>query len=313
MCSLSLVPHRATAATPRLCLLGVPPPSEHRTYYEGFFRGLKEFGYEEGRTVMVDYRAAGEDVSRFGRLAEECVRQRPDVIVAATTPATLAAKRATQTIPIVMMGITDPLSTGIVKSLGRPEGNVTGQAGVEGDIAGKRLEILRELVPGLRRLLVITYSSDPTTAPQLETLRLVARRFGIGLVVNDVRSIDELPAAFSAGVQDKVDAVLLTTATIFGVHRKRVMELVTRHRLPIMGFSQLDVEAGALSSYGIDWNDLRRGSAAYVDKILKGARPSELPVAQVTRFQLWFNARAARALGITIPPTLLLRADGVIE
>ena len=211
------------------------------------------------------------------------------------------------------MGASDPLVTGLVESLARPGGNVTGQAAMEGGIAGKRLEVLREIVPRLRRLLVITYGADPITAPQLNTLHSAARTFNIGLVVRDIRSIDELAEAFASGVQQQVEAVLFTTATIFEVHRQRVVELMTRHRLPTTGFSRLDVEVGALSSYGISWRDFWRGSAAYVDKILKGAKPAALPIQQPTKFELAINLKTAKALGLTIPPSLLQRADQVIE
>jgi putative ABC transport system substrate-binding protein len=301
------------AAIPRVCFLTFDPGTLRSTRFGLFFQGLHDLGYEDGRTISIDYLSANGRAERFPALAAECLRLKADVIVVSTTPAAQAAKNATRTIPIVMLPLGDPVGTGLVDSLARPGGNVTGLSQMAPALAAKRLELLKQVVPRTSRVLVLSYPLDPIAALQIKELRTAARLLGVTLHVRDIRTADDFPAAFDAGAKDSADGLLTTIESIFAANRARVIELAAQHRLPAVYHLRLFVEAGGLMAYAASRPDLYARAAAYVDRILKGAKPADLPVEQPTKFELVINAKTARALGLTVPQSLLLRADQVID
>lgn len=298
---------------PRLCFLTFDPGSLQSTRYGAFFEGLRDLGYVQGQTINIDYLTADGQAARYATLATDCVGRGADVIVTSTTPLTQAAKQATQTIPIVMIAIGDPVGTGLVDSLARPGGNVTGLSQMFPSIAVKRLELLRELAPRISRVLVPSYLSDPVAVPQVNALQETARSLGVTLQVQDIRTPDDLAVAFEAGVKERVEGVLTTGESIFVVNRARLVELAARYRLPGVYHHRAIVEAGGLMAYQGDVAAQHRRAATYVDRLLKGARPADLPIEQPARFDLTINLRTAKALDLTVPPSLLVRADEVIE
>jgi putative tryptophan/tyrosine transport system substrate-binding protein len=308
---------------PRLCFLtfdsrmtplnrpSSPRPSP--VNFGPFFQRLRDLGYVDGRTITINYLSADGQGERFPALAAECLQLNADIIVVTTTPATQAAKNATRTIPIVMIPLGDPVRTGLVASLARPGGNVTGQTFMASGLAAKRLELLKEAVPNLSRVLVLSYLVDPIAAPQVKELESAARSLGVKLLVQDIRSGDDLPAAFDAGARWKAEGLLTTAESIFVAQSRRVIELAAQRRLPALYPYGAVVESGGLMAYDSYTTDLVGRTATYVDRILKGAKPAELPVEQPTKFDLIINLKTAKALGLTIPPSLLLRADEVIQ
>ena len=305
-----------TGKIPRLCFLTFDPGTSRSPSirFAAFFQGLADLGYVDGKTLTLDYLSATARSEPFSALAAECVRLRADIIVVSTTPAAQAAKNTTLTIPVVMLALGDPVGTGLVDSLARPGGNVTGMSQMTSGLAAKRLELLREVVPGISRVLVLSYLVDPIAPLQVKALKEAALSLHLTLQIRDIRSADDLPAAFDAGAREHAEGLLTTAESIFRVHRARVTELATRHRLPaIYAYSSFVTDAGGLMAYDVIEPDLHRRAAAYVDKILKGAKPADLAVQQPTKFNLVINLKTAKALGLTIPPSLLLRADQVIE
>jgi putative ABC transport system substrate-binding protein len=299
---------------PRLCFITFDPASLRSNQYEGFFQGLRDLGYADERTIAITYLSAEGHGERFPALAAECVRLNADVIAVSTTPAAQAAKNATRTIPIVMLALGDPLGTGLVDSLARPGGNVTGVSQMTSDLAAKRLELLKEAVPGTSRVLVLAYLADPIAPLQVNALKEAARSLGVTLQIQDIRAGDDLPAAFDAGAREHADGLLTTAQNIFVVHRARVSELAARYRLPAIYHQSIQVaDAGGLMAYEPNMADLYRLAATYVDHIFKGAKPSDLPVEQPTKFKLVINLKTAKALGLNIPERLLTTADEVIE
>lgn len=298
---------------PRLCFLTFDPGSLQSTRFGAFFEGLRDLGYVHGQTIIIDYLTADGRPERYPALAAECVRLGADVIVTSTTPATQAAKNATRAIPIVMIGLGDPVGTGLVDSLARPGGNVTGLSLMHSPLAVKRLELLRELVPQISRVLVLSHLSDPVAPPQVKAIEETARSLGMKVQIRDIRTSDDLPVAFDAGVKEGAEGIIATGESIFAVNRVRLAELAARHRLPGVYHLRIIAEAGGLMSYqGVTAVQHRR-AATYVDKLLKGAKPADLPIEQPTNFELTINLKTAKALGLTVPPTLLARADEVIE
>ena len=282
--------------------------------FNAFFQRLEKLGYVDGRTIEIRYLSADNNGDRFPALIDECLSLKPDVIAVTTTPAAQLLKKATSTIPIVMVALGDPLGTGLVDNLSKPSGNITGMSTMGTELAVKRLELLRELVPGISRVLVLTYLADPIAPLQVKALEQSAPSMGITLQVKDIRTAEDISAAFDAGVQEGAQGVLVTSSSIFLVHRARITELAAGHKLPALYAWLLPVrDAGGLMGYDATDPDVHRNAAGYVDRILKGARPSDLPVQQPTKFQLVINQKAARALGLVIPPSLLARADEVIE
>ena len=298
---------------PRLCFLTFDQGTQQASRFGPFFEGLRELNYVEGQTISINYLSADGRGDRFPALAAECLRLKADIIVVTTTPAALAAKNATRTVPIVMGPLGDPVGTALVASLGRPGGNVTGLTLMASGLAAKRLELLKQFEPRISKVLVLSYLTDPIAAPQVKELEEAARSLGVKLLVQDIRNAGELPAAFDAGSKWGADAVLTTAESLFVVHGKRVVELAAQHRLPGLYPYKEMAEAGGLMWFGPNIGDLYKRAATYVDKVLKGAKPADLPIEQPTRFEFVINSKPAKALGRTIPQALLLRADQVIE
>jgi putative ABC transport system substrate-binding protein len=299
---------------PRLCFLTFDPDASRSTRFGPFFEGLRDLGYVDGQTISIDYLSADGDGERFSTLAAECLRLKADIIAVSTTPATQAAKKITRTTPIVMIALGDPVGTGLVDSLAQPGGNVTGMSLMTSDVAAKRLELLKEAVPAISRVLVLSYLADPIAPLQVKALEKAGHSLGIVLQVRDIRTADDLTAAFDAGARERAEGLLTTAESIFVAQRAEVSKLAARYRLPAMyPFTIQVADAGGLMAYDTDYPDLERRAATYVDKILKGAKPSDLPVQQPTKFTLVINLKAAKALGLTISESFLRRADQLIE
>jgi putative ABC transport system substrate-binding protein len=285
---------------------GPPPPS----FMEGFRRGLRELGYVEGQNIIIHYGLA-DGPEKLPQAAAELVRLNVDIIIASGTPPVVAAKNATRAIPIVYVASIDPIATGLVVSLARPGGNVTGFAGLYPDLMGKQLELLHEIIPGLSRVGLLSYAMNPGSAEYIRQAELAAPALGLQLQVETVHDPSDLERAFAdlrrAGGVIQLDDVVFTT------HRKQIVELAAANRLPMIHGHREFVVVGGLMSYGSDLPDQYRRAATYIDKILKGAKPADLPVQQPTNLELVINLKAARAIGLEIPPAILARADGVIE
>jgi putative ABC transport system substrate-binding protein len=279
-----------------------------------FRRRLRELGWVEGQNLTIEHRLAEGQYERLPMLAAELVRLKVDVIVASPTPAALAAQKATETIPIVGISFDNPVPLGLVASLARPGGNVTGLSySVGPEIFGKDLELLSEVVRDLRRVAVLSNSTGPNHPLMLSNITTAARSLGVELLLHDARGPDEFDGAFAAMAKERVGALFVFGDPMFGIHRARLAHLAALNRLPTMYTNRPHVEAGGLMCYGPNFSDLWRRAATYVDKILKGAKPADLPVEQPTKFELVINLKTAKALGITVPPSLLARADEVIE
>jgi putative tryptophan/tyrosine transport system substrate-binding protein len=300
---------------PRLCFLTFDPvASRSSTRFGAFFDALRDLGYVDRDTIAIDYLSADGHGERFADLAAECVRLKADIIAVSTTPATQAAKSATHTIPIVMIALGDPVGTGLVDSLPRPGGNVTGMSMMAPEVATKRLELLIEAVPKISRVLVLTYLADPIAPLQVKAMEAAASLLGVKLLVHDIRTADDLQPAFDAGASEQAEGLITTAESIFIVERAEVTNLAARYKLPaIYPFSIQATDAGGMMAYDIDYADLIRRAAAYVDKILKGTKPSDLPIQQSAKFSLVINLKTAEALGQKIPDSLLFRADQIIE
>ena len=292
---------------------GQPLPESH-AYEEAFRQGLRELGYVEGQNLVLEYRYAEGSTERLPALAAELVQHKVNVIVAGGVHAIRAAQHATRTIPIVMAGVTDPVGQGLVTSLARPGGNTTGVSLLNEELPGKRLEILKETVPQSTRIAVLANPAWPAYAPGLHNLTVAARALGVHLHVVEVRRADELALAFAAMTQAGVDALLVIAepALMDGL-RGQVADLAAMRRLPAMYDWKMYVVAGGLMAYGPSLPDVYRRAATYVDKILKGTPPTDLPVEQPTKFELVINLKTAKALGLTVPPSLLLLADEVLQ
>ena len=276
-------------------------------------QGLHEFGYVEGQNIAIEYRSAEGHLDRLPTLAAELVRLKVDVIVAPGQAAVQAAKQATKTIPIVTMGGFDPVATGLVASLARPGGNITGTITLSAELIGKRLELLKETLPTVSRVAVLTSSANPASASWLKETDGAARSLGLQLQFLEVRVLSDFDSAFAAAIRERARALIELPSPIFHQNRKQIVDFAVQRRLPTLFHSRDFVDAGGLMSYGANSTDLRRRAAAYVDKILKGAKPEDLPVEQPTRFELVINLKTAKALGLTIPQSILIRADKLIE
>jgi len=281
---------------------------------EAFRQGLREFGWVEGQNIVVEYRFAEGRLDRLPALAAELVRLKVDVIAAGPTPPAVAAKNATATIPIVMMGAAEPVELGLIASLARPGGNVTGLSwSVNLELIGKELELLKETVPKVRRVAILWNPANPAHAIAVGHLKDAARSLGLQLQLLEARGPNDFDGAFAAMAKQRVDALLVVADTIFLVHRARLADLEAKYRLPSMHGLLQNVEAGGLMSYGPNTVATWRRAAFFVDRILKGIKPADLPVEQPTQYELVINVKTARALRLTIPPSLVLRADQVIE
>jgi ABC-type uncharacterized transport system substrate-binding protein len=298
---------------PRLCFLTFDPGTLQATRF-AFFEGLRDLGYVDGQSINIDYLSAEGRGERFPALAAECLRRKADIIAVSTTPAAQAAKNATRTTPIIMIALGDPVGTGLIDSLAQPGRNVTGMSMMVSEVAAKRLGLLKEAGPGISRVLVLTYLDDPIAPLQVQALKNAAPSLGVTLQIQDVRTGDDLPAAFEAGAKEHAEGLLTTAESMFAIHRAQVAELAARYRLPAMYcYSAHVLDAGGLMAYDTNYSDLQRRAATYVDRILKGASPSDLPVQQPTKFEFVINLKTAKTLGLTIPPGVLAIADEVIE
>jgi putative tryptophan/tyrosine transport system substrate-binding protein len=278
-----------------------------------FREGLRELGYVEGRNIVIEYRWAEGEYERFPALIAELAALNVDVIVTAGTPAALAVKRTTPSIPLVMAAVGDPIGVGLVASLARPGGNVTGLSAIAPELEGKRLELLREVVPKLSHIAVLWNPDNPFLAASLKETRAAAQELGIKAQLVGVRISEEFPAAFAAIVRERPGALLVLADRIFLHNRARIVDFEAKHRLPgVYPYREL-VEAGGLMSFGPSYPGMHRRAAHYVDKILKGSKPADLPVEQPATFGLIINLKAAKALGLTIQPSLLQRADEIIQ
>ena len=300
---------------PRIGFLSLTSPSDRPALLDAFRQGLREVGWVEGQNIVIDYRYAEGRVDRLPDLPAELVRLKVDLIVAsAGTQVATAAKNATETIPIVMIFVRDPVGNGLIASLARPGGNVTGVSGSAGlEIFAKQLELLKETVPKIRRVAIL---SNPTNAYHQLAIREVnvaARSLGVELQLLGARGPNEFDGAFAAMAKERVGALLVLSDAIFGYHQTRLVDLAARSRLPAAYSVRDYVEAGGLMSYGPSLLDSYRQAAAYVDRILKGAKPAELPVEQPSKYELVINLKTAKVLGLTIPPSLLARADEIIQ
>jgi putative tryptophan/tyrosine transport system substrate-binding protein len=275
--------------------------------------GLHQLGWMEGKTIIVEYRYAENRNDRLAELAAELVRLNVDVIVAAGTLAPLAAKRATATIPIVMTSAGDPLGTRLVSGLAKPGGNVTGLSLMSPDISGKRLELLEQIVPDVARVAIIWNASNPYPALVFRQTESAARQLKLEVQSLEVRAPDDVNSALEAAVRQKANALITVEDPLTVNYRKQIADFAVKNRLPTMSGLREYADVGGLLSYGPALADLYRRAAGYVDKILKGAKPSELPVEQPTKFELVVNLKTAKALGLTIPPDMLAIADAVIE
>ena len=284
---------------------------------EAFRQGLRDLGYVEGRTIVIEYRDAEGKLERFPALAAELVALKVDVIVAGGgTPAALAAKQVTRTLPIVFAVVGDPVGSGLVTSLARPGGNLTGLSNVAAELVGKRLEQLRHAVPGVSRVAALWQPGNfpaRTEEDMVKEAEVTARAMGVRLQFVEARGPEDFDRAFSDMIRARAGALTVLTSSMFFSERRRLADLVAKNRLPAVYPLREFVDAGGLMSYGADVADLFRRAATYVDKILKGAKPADLPVEQPTKFELVINLKTAKALGLTIPPSLLQRADQVIE
>jgi putative ABC transport system substrate-binding protein len=301
---------------PRLCFLTFEPGSAESPpkRYAAFFEALRELGHVHGQSIFIDYKSGDDGGGRFPTLAAECLQRKSDILAVTTTPAAKAAKQATRTVPIVMAGLADPVRTGVVANLARPEGNVTGMSNMAIELAAKRLALLKEAVPTVSRVLVLTYLLDPIAALQVDALKEAAPSLGLTLLFHDIKTAEDFAGAFEGGMKDGADGLFVISASIFGTERAKVTELAARHRLPaIYPFSSLVFDADGLMAYHIDEPTLLRAAAVYVDRILKGAQPSDLPVQQPSIFKLSINLKAAKVLGLALPSTVISRADEVVE
>ena len=278
-----------------------------------FKQKLEELGYAEGKNLIIERKFAEGSSERLKEFAQDFVREHVDVIVTIGTPAGFAAIRATSTIPIVLGAISDPVGLGLVKSLARPGGNATGNSLMAPELSAKRLEILRMLAPGISRFAILWDSSNPGMAERVHETQVAADQTHVLLHVVGPRNVEELEAAFADLLRQRPDALLVTTEAFTRQHLSRILDFANQNKIPAMFEDSFFVEAGGLMSYGPNYEEVFRTAAVFVDKILKGARPADLPVEQPTKFQLVLNLKTAKALAIDIPPNLLTMADRVIE
>ena len=297
---------------PTIGFLGQSTRSAASEWIAAFGQRLRELGWIEGRTVAIEYRWAEGRSERAAEIAAEFVRLKVDVIVTSGTPQVFAAKQATSVIPIVFATAGDPVGTSAVASLSRPGGNVTGLSTLATDTTGKRLELLREVIPDLRRLAIMGNVGNPFIVLELGEVQAAAGTLGLEVVTLEIRRAEDIAPAFEA-LKGGADALYVCTDALANTNRIRINTLALGARLPTMHGSRDYVEAGGLMSYGVNYPDLFRRAGDYVDKILRGAKPADIPVEQPTRFDLVINLTAAKALGLTVPPTLLARANEVIE
>jgi len=298
---------------PRIGLLFTATPSAAAARIEAFRQGLRELGYVEGKNILIEQRYAEGQLNHMNELAAELVRLKVDVIVTIGPAATRPAKEATHAIPIVMGVDDDPVGNGFVASLARPGGNITGLASLAPEIGGKQLELLKEIVPRLSRVAVLGTSTQPGNAQSLREAEVAAQALVVKFQYLDVLSPKDIEPVFRTASNGRAEAVLVLRASVFFSHRKQIVDLAAKRQLPAMYYTTEYVEEGGLMTYGVSITDLFRRAATYVDKILKGAKPAELPIEQPTKFELVINLKTAKRIGLTISPNVLARADRVIK
>jgi putative ABC transport system substrate-binding protein len=297
----------------RIGFLGNSTPALEANLVGPLREGLRELGYVEGQNILIEYRWAEGKYERLAALVAELLARNVEVIVTAGTPASLAVQKATTSVPLVMVAVGDPVATGLVASLARPAGNITGLTSMGDELEGKRLELLRELIPTLSQVAALTNSGNASLKKASEVLQAVAAALKIKVLVVDVRSADQLDGAFDIIVQKRPHALLVPGDRVFLTNRVRIGQFAAQRRLPAMSAYRELVEAGGLISFGPSYAGMHRRAAFYVDRILKGAKPGDLPVERPTTFETVINLKTAKTLGLTIPQTLLQRADQVIE
>ena len=280
---------------------------------EAFRQGLRDLGYIEGQNIVIEYRHEGGGFERLPELAAELVGQKPDVLVAVTTNAAQAAKKATTTIPIVFMGVTDPVTAGLVESLARPGGNTTGITNMAAILTGKRLELLKETLPALSRVAVLWDPQAPGSVPQWQESQLPARELGLQLYSMEVSSVEKYEAAFKEAVEARNTALWVTLNPLANSNQKKIADLAVSNRLPSICARSDYSENGCMMAYGPGYGIEGRDGARYVDKILKGAKPADIPVEQPMKFELVINLQTAQKLGLTIPQSVLFQADKIIR
>jgi putative ABC transport system substrate-binding protein len=308
-CGAAAWPLAVWAQQAKLPKIGVLVPSDPEPFWSEFRAGLREQSYIEGHNIALEFRNADGKANLLRGLADELIRLKVDLIVAHQTPAVTAARQATTTVPIVMAPAGDPVGTGLISGLARPGGNITGLSSAVAELGAKTLEIIHEVLPSARRIAVLANASSPLSGPFVELIENRGRALGIAIQTIRVRGVAEFDAAFAAMVNEQADAVIVQGS----LPRKPALELALKHHLPSIGALPSFTREGGLMSYTGNQNDQYRRAAYYVDRILQGTKPADLPVEQPTRYELVVNLKTAKTLGLAIPPTLLARADEVIE
>jgi putative tryptophan/tyrosine transport system substrate-binding protein len=312
-CGFSPASAQKREPMPRVGMLTPTSAAAAKPLWDAFRETMKELGYIEGKTVAYEYRSAEGELDRLPQLVAELVTIPVTVMLVSSTPGNLAAKKATTTIAIVMVGVGDPVRVGLVSNLGKPGGNITGFTNLAGQIAGKRLQLLKELIPSATRIGVIANPGDPNALIQIQEAEVAARELKVQLRVFTVKEAVQLEPAFEAAKGWRAQALLRVGDSLQATLRAQMIELAAKTRIPVMYASRADVEAGGLIGYGVDPIDTYKRAAAYVDRILKGAKPGELPVQQPTKLELGVNLKTAAALNLKIPQAILAQADRVIE
>jgi len=297
----------------RIGILLVGSSSFYSAWIDVFRQGLKELGYIEGKNIAIEYRYGEGKPDRLPALAAELVGLKVDVIFTSSTPSVLAVKKATSTIPIVFVSISDPVASGLVTSLARPGGNITGLTIVAVDLSGKRLELLKEAVPNVTRVAFLWNSANPAQELQWKETRTTAEGLGLQLQSLALRNSNDFDSAFEAALKERAQALITAPEPLINIQLKRIVEFAVKNRLPAMYANPQFVDAGGLMSYAPDYTAQYRRAAAYVDRILKGTKPADLPVEQPTKFEFIVNLKTAKQIGLTIPPNVLARADKVIK
>ena len=295
----------------RIGMLETIPAAQNAANLDALRKGLRDLGYVEGRNLIIEYRSADGRAERFPELASELVRRKVDLIVTRGTPAARAAKSATETIPVLMATMGDPRA--IVASFAHPGGNTTGLTTFSTELTAKRIELLKEVVPNLSRIALLHNMANPASQPEWEETKTAARSLGLQAELLDVRSQADLGRAFELALRQHVDALLIGADGLIQLHQQSIVELAARNRLPAAYPAREFVEAGGLMAYAVNYPDLYFRFASFIDKIFKGVKPGDIPVEQPTRFELVINLKTARSLGLTIPQSLLVRADEVIR
>jgi putative ABC transport system substrate-binding protein len=317
-CGVGLAPlgafsQQRTSNIPRLGVLLFFPLTTRRQNWDAFKKGLADLGYVEDRTILIEFVSADGDEGRLGELAQKLVEEKVDIIVSAGTQAIQAASKATKTIPIVMASIGDPVGAGVVASLAHPGGNVTGMSLIATDLSAKRLQLLKEMLPRLQRAAVLSNPDNASVILKVREFLEAGRDMGIAIQAVDVRRPSDLDVAIGAAAAARAEAIMDTGDALQTTYRAKIVELATGYRMPVMSEFSSSIASGALCSYGPSSTDVYRRAATYVDRILKGARPGDLPIEQPTKLELVINLKTAKALGLTIPHSLLLRADNIVE